>query len=124
MNSLCITRDRNSKDSRDINLGEAKGPLAASPTHLAFPSLPSTMHDFHMDGATNNEEYSNREVTQILRIQPAIIDSLCNARDINPGKPCETARRPWLPDLPLNDDEDYWDTPYYLTSQPEMQDPP
>ena len=54
--SLCSAKDRNRDDTRDSNLSEAKGPLVAPPTNLAFSNLPSTMRDFHIEGATVDEE--------------------------------------------------------------------
>ena len=82
--SLCSSKNRNSNDGTDRNLGEGEGPLAAPPTNLAFPNLASTTGNFHIEGATDNEEYSIEEVTDVLRVQRAIIDALYNAKDVNP----------------------------------------
>ena len=65
--------------------------------------MPSTICNFHIEGATNDEEHSNKEVMDVLRVQRAIIDSLYNAKDINPPKPCKRAMRTCLTDLPPND---------------------
>ena len=56
-----------------------------------------------MEGVTNEEEYSDKEDADVLCVQRTIIDTLYNARDVNSPKPCETAMRTCLTDLPPND---------------------
>ena len=58
MNSFYCAKNGNSDDTRDINLGETKGPLATSVTHPAFQNRPGTAHDFHIDEPAK-DEYSD-----------------------------------------------------------------
>ena len=50
-------------------------------------------------------KYINGEVKELLRIQCAIINPPNNAKDVNPCKPCKTARRACSTDLSPNDHE-------------------
>ena len=83
MNSLCSTKDKNSDEDKNINLGKAN-PLVTSLTYLAFPNLQSTTHDCHIDDATNDKY-------------------------VNPTNPSNTARKVCLPDLSSISDEDSGD---------------
>ena len=52
----------------------------------------------------------NQNGSKVLHVQRAIIESIYNAKDVNPGEPCETTRRTHVPDPSLKDNEDSGDT--------------